>query len=141
MLYLIVVFCLWYFVGGLPPTDLLRGLLRSSLAFVLVLLATRVFRVREETNAPRPWWRATGRPLAGFVIGALFAVAVISLCANAYGFETDRKLRLYSGEDVFDAVSAVLAAALAVYYFTSSIRLRGIAREALREAERKGVIR
>lgn len=137
MLYLIVVFALWLFVGGLPPTDFLRGVLRSGMVFLLVVLATRLFRSKDETNEPREWWRATGRPPAGFVLGSLFVVLTIVLAVSAYGYEATPKFRLYAGEDVFEALSAVLVAALAVFYFTSSVRLRGMLRDERREAERK----
>jgi hypothetical protein len=138
MLYIIAAIAIWYFGGGLPPTDFSRGILRSALVFVLFIVAARVFRSTAETDEqPRPWWRMTGRPLAGFVLGSVLAVAVIVLCLNAYGVETMRSLLLYAGEDVFDVVTAVLCAALAVLYFTSSARLRAIARAERREDERK----
>ncbi|HEX4443587.1 MAG TPA: hypothetical protein VHZ81_08450 [Galbitalea sp.] len=136
MLYVIVVIALWYFVGGLPSTQFLDGLLRSVIIFVAFIVASRVFRGTDETSEPRSWWRATAKPYAGFVVGSALALAVIIFCVNAYGVETMPKLVLYSGQDVFDAVSALFCAVLAVFYFTSSIRLRGIAREARAEAER-----
>ena len=139
MLYIIVAFALWYFVGALPPTQFLDGLLRSVIIFVAFLVAARVFRGADESNEPRPWWRATARPRAGFVLGSVLALVVIIFCVNAYGVETMPKLVLYSGQDVFDAISALLCAVLAVFYFTSSIRLRGIARDARAEAERQAL--
>jgi hypothetical protein len=50
-------------------------------AFAVVGFGSRVFRATGEPVAPpRVWWRATGRPAAGFVIASLFVLGgVISL--------------------------------------------------------------
>jgi hypothetical protein len=46
------------------------------LGFTVVGFGSRVFRARgEAVEPPRVWWRATGRPGAGFAIFALFVVA------------------------------------------------------------------
>ena len=56
-------------VGASSAVSLLFGVAFTSLAFVV---AVRTFRGRAEPIAsPRPWWRATARPTAGFVLGAL----------------------------------------------------------------------
>jgi hypothetical protein len=137
MLYVIVAIALWYFLGGLSSNELFDGLLRSVIIFVAFVVATRVFRGADETSGPRAWWRATAKPRAGFVLGSVLVLVMIIFGVNAYGVETMPKLLLYSGQDVFDAVSALLCALLAVFYFTCSIRLRGIARDARVEAERR----
>lgn len=46
--------------------------------FVVIAFGTRVFRARGEAIEPRRvWWRATGRPAAGFALFAAFAVPVL----------------------------------------------------------------
>lgn len=137
MLYLLVALGLWYFVSALLPTQLTEGIVRSTVVLIAVALATRIFRSKGETNEPRAWWRATGQPTAGFVLGVLFSLCAVALLINAYGVEQDEKYLLYPGQDVDDVYTGVIFIALAVFYFTSSVRLRGMIREERLEADRK----
>jgi hypothetical protein len=138
LLYVIASLAIYYVVGGLAPTNLSRGILRSVIVVILVMAAVRVFRgAAEEGDEPRPWWRMTGGPLAGFILGGVLALTTIGLCLNAYGVESKTIERIFAGQDIYDAVTAVLVAALAVFYITSSVRLRAIAREE-RQKEIKG---
>ena len=48
-------------------------------SFAVVGFGSRVFRAQGEPVAqPRVWWRATGRPTAGFVLAALFVFAAVA---------------------------------------------------------------
>jgi hypothetical protein len=72
-------------VGILPAVGLrAAGDWVSTLGFALMtIVAVRIFRVREEDiAAPRPRWRMTGRPTAGFFIGG---INVLSAASGAWG--------------------------------------------------------
>ncbi len=94
-------------------------------AFVLVILATRMFRGPDEPDdSPRDWWRATERPVASFVIGALFALATVVVALDVYAIATfpeERELRVDEG---YVALTGLLALILAVGYLQSGVRLR-----------------
>ncbi|RKR76527.1 hypothetical protein [Frondihabitans australicus] len=55
------------------------GLVGSALSTLLVVgLGTRLFRASAEpVEAPRVWWRMTGRATAGWVLGALFGISAL----------------------------------------------------------------
>lgn len=83
----------------------------------LIYAATRVFRVADEHVVPaRLWWRATGRPFAGFLIAALF---LVNTAAWAFRVSVG-DLRLSSPEVV---IGAVVAVAEIAFFLHSSIRL------------------
>jgi len=129
--YIVVAITIYYLGGALAPTDNSRGILRSAMFFVLVLLATRLFRGATEPGPePRPWWRMTGRPLAGFVLGGILAFATIALVLYAYGIETEKAVAELRPQEPYVIVTAVLFGTLAVLYLTSSIRIRGLDRDA-----------
>jgi uncharacterized membrane protein YfcA len=131
LLYVIVGVAIYYLGGALAPTDNSRGILRAFLVVVLVLLATRVFRSKSEPdNAPRPLWRMTGRPLAGWVLGVLLGLTALGFVIAGLGIELTPAAHSARGGEPVIVVIAVLFAALAVLYLTSSIRLRSIEREA-----------
>jgi uncharacterized membrane protein YfcA len=137
LLYVVVGVAIYYIGGGVPPTDTSRGILRSVLVFLLFLLAARVFRsVDEPGDEPRPWWRMTGAPFAGFVLGVVFGLGAIVFAVSAYGVETVKAVRAFRSQEPIDIVSVVLFAALSVLYLTSSVRLRTMARDARLDAER-----
>jgi uncharacterized membrane protein YfcA len=136
--YVIVAIAIYYLSGYLAPTDNSRGILRSCLVFVLVLLAVRVFRGATETgDEPRPWWRMTGRPPAGFVLCAVTGLVAIALILYTVGVENEPMFRHLLSQEPYVVVTAILFAALAVLYGTSSARLRAIARAERLEEERK----
>ena len=131
LLYVIVGVAIYYLGGALAPTDNSRGVLRAFLVVVLVLLATRVFRSKSEPdNSPRPLWRMTGRPLAGWVLGVLLGLTAFGFVIAGLGIELTPAARSARGGEPVIVVIAVLFAALAALYLTSSIRLRSIEREA-----------
>ena len=81
-----------------------------------VLSATRAFRSAGEPVAPpREWWRATGRPAAGFVLAVLFAVGAL--------FTALTEPRGVAENVPGWWLNVILTAAIAVYYLQSSIRL------------------
>jgi len=95
-------------------TDVLTALITSSVLLGGVLGGARIFRGRNELLlAPRPWWRMTAKPLAGFVLGAWWAMGALNSI-----------LLLWAGRSaavsIIDGVPVLL---LAVLYFASSIRL------------------
>lgn len=84
-----------YVVGGylllvaitLPAAVLLSESAHATLATALQSLwiygGTRIFRGRNELTLPaRPWWRMTARPVAGFVLGAVFAALFVYSIVN-----------------------------------------------------------
>jgi hypothetical protein len=60
----------------LPP--LLGSILVGVVFLAAVLLGTRWFRGSEEGDGPRSWWRMTGRPAAGFVLGGILVLTCVS---------------------------------------------------------------
>lgn len=86
----------------------------TVLALGLVLVATRCFRgPGEPVEPPRPWWRATNRPAAGYVLGVLFLVQAVAVLTR-------------SGSGAVLALglcSAVVDVVVAAYFLHSSVRL------------------
>jgi len=63
--------------GGVPEPVIVVGDIVFGLATVAI--GTRAFRARGEPELPpRVWWRATGRPPAGFVIASLLALSIVA---------------------------------------------------------------
>jgi hypothetical protein len=93
--------------------------------FGWILVGARIFRVPEEPiEPPRPWWRLTGRPTAGFVLAALFALQAIT---NQVSLVLSDRGRAGDGDDGGTASVTVMTAACAiaaVAYLASSLRLR-----------------
>lgn len=93
-------------------SDLAR-LAGQVLAIAGILWCTRVFRgPSEDVRAPRAWWRATEKPAAGFVVGAvlLFSIANVAVADPAPTAASA-------------AVSVILLLAAAAWFFHSSVRL------------------
>jgi len=117
---IVVVFGLRLIILWSIPLDfapLAISLFAGASGLALIYGATRVFRVREEPLvAPRAWWRATGRPTAGFVIAVytLFSVLVTYMRAALDG------ATLHADDLVFTGLWTGLVAA---FYLNSSIRL------------------
>jgi hypothetical protein len=106
---------LWFIPLDFAPLAI--SLFAAASGLALIYGATRVFRVREEPLvAPRAWWRATGRPTAGFVIAAyiVFSVLVTYIRAALDG------ATLHAVDLVLTGLSTGL---LAAFYLNSSIRL------------------
>ena len=80
--------------------------------FAVVWLGSRFFRIAgEPRDPPRVWWRATGRPTAGFLLFGLFALAGVA--AFAPSTDEDPALLWY----------LVTSMPVAAFYLHSSIRL------------------
>ena len=106
------VFFIYRFVN--PTVDVL---IVAVLNVAYVIVGVRTFRgAGENRDDPRPWWRATARPAAGFWLGG--ALAFLAFIAGV-GALSSRP------EDSFVPTIACLAyALLAVFYLHSSYRLR-----------------
>ena len=121
-----------YIVGGYLAIAVITALLPqgSGLAIITVILdavwiygGTRIFRgAGELVQPPRPWWRMTARPRAGFALGILvFAPAAAVYVAYAAVEPFGSAWWLLMLENVV----------WAVLYISSSVRLaRGAAPEA-----------
>src|SRR3954454_14243375 len=48
-----------------------------AVVLALVLILSRLFRGENESDAPRPWWRMTAYPTAGYVLAVWFFVQAI----------------------------------------------------------------
>lgn len=96
-----------------PSRSLVATMLWMAASLALTYGLTRIFRVREEPVVPpRAWWRATGRPTAGWVLGGFSALAVVFIALTVpLGMRDDT------------VVSLVGNAATATFYVHSSIRL------------------
>lgn len=80
-----------------------------------IYFGTRIFRGREELlQPPRPLWRMTARPRAGFILGGLFAVTALYCIPGVVG----APLSLFWWTTIAEY------AAFAALYITSSVRLR-----------------
>jgi amino acid transporter len=102
-------------IGGLyrlGVPDPVTFALNLALSLLVIAIGVRAFRAQgEAVDPPRVWWRATGRPRAGFVIGGLFLWNAILLLLPLPS--VDRSLSWW----------LVLALPCAVFYLHSSIRL------------------
>ena len=96
--------------------------------FVYIMVAVRSFRGRDEPlEPPRPWWRMTARPAAGFNLGALFVLA-------AFLFALPQLTASFGG---YAIGYALVFGAFALLYFHSSFQLnkRGTAQIEASSAE------
>jgi hypothetical protein len=81
-------------------------------SYAVVGFGSRVFRAHgEEIAAPRVWWRATGRPRAGFILFGLFGLAFVSAFLP------------YPEDDPASWLYLVTGLPIAAFYLHSSIRL------------------
>ena len=96
-----------------PARSVVATMLWMAASLALTYGLTRIFRVREEPLVPpRAWWRATGRPTAGWVLGGFSALAVVFIAFTVpLGMRDDT------------VVSLVGNAATAAFFLHSSIRL------------------
>ncbi|MDR6971197.1 hypothetical protein [Leifsonia shinshuensis] len=94
-------------------------LIVAVLNVAYVIVGVRTFRgAGENKTDPRPWWRATARPAAGFWIGAL--LVVLAFISGVGAFASDP-------EDAFiPALACLTYAVLAAFYLNSSVRLQGM---------------
>ena len=101
------------------PNELVTATLTTVVQVAWIYYATRIFRGEEELLvSPRPWWRVTARPRAGFTLAALW---VISAAGSLYSiFTSDRYVITY-------ASSVIEFTALTALYLYSSIRLLRLA--------------
>ncbi|MGJ4845999.1 hypothetical protein [Leifsonia sp. Le1] len=82
----------------------------------VIVFGARVFRGEEEDAvAPRPLWRMTAKPTAGFLLAGFFAFQAVSAGVNAA--TADAYAPLY-------VVAIAFSLAVAGAYLNSSLRLR-----------------
>jgi hypothetical protein len=121
--YIVASCLLVYLIAAIPVGAGGGGILRSALAFILILLGSRLFRGPDEDDSPRQWWRMTARVPAGVVLGSLCALIAIVSVAGYVGLTVST----IAHKDVVDLpallVNAVLAAILSYLYYGSSLRL------------------
>lgn len=95
-----------------PSSEVFGTIIVNLLILAGVFLGTRIFRGKNELLlAPRPWWRMTARPKAGFLLGAYWALGLIPLLAPG-------------SSPVAWLINAAVNILLAVFYVRSSILLR-----------------
>jgi hypothetical protein len=99
-----------------PTLDLV---IVAVLNIAYVLVGVRTFRGAGENRVdPRPWWRATAKPAAGYWIGGALGVGAFISCVGALASKP---------EDAFvPAVACLTYGALALFYLHSSVRLHGM---------------
>jgi hypothetical protein len=121
--YVLASAALVYLVAGIPLGPGSGGILRSGLAFILIVLGARIFRGAEEDDSPRALWRMTARVPAGVLLGSVFALVTFLSASGWVGLT----LVTLAHTDIVDLpallVNTVLAAILSVFYFRSSRRL------------------
>lgn len=131
LVYVIAAWCVGWVVSwslysmGLPGAVV--SVLNGMVSLASVLLGARIFRGRGEDLTPRrPWWQMTARPLLSRILSVLFLVvavqfAVVLVLAGvgvAYAIRSVERLTLAD-----TIVDGTIAAVLAFFYLTSSIRL------------------
>jgi hypothetical protein len=136
--YVVVACALVYLIAAVPVGPGAAGILRSVLAFVLVVLGARLFRgAGEERLPPRAWWRMTAGVPSGVVLGSLCALVALFSVVGYVGLTVST----LADKDVVDLpvllVNTVLAAVLAYLYFGSSWRIVSERRARLLAEERK----
>lgn len=106
-------------LAAIPMLAVLGGIVvgyAAVLAFTvaLVLVPARCFRgPGEAVDPPRPWWRATNRPTAGYVIGALYVLQGFALLVR---HDAD-------GLGAVGVLFGVVDLVLGAYLVRSSVRL------------------
>lgn len=100
---------------------IVASLIANAFSLGATYFATRIFRVKEELLlAPRPWWKLTGRPRAGFVLGAYWGI----------GLPLFLILMIVDPTYRFTFVDVIGSVVMSYLYFASSVRLRREARAA-----------
>jgi hypothetical protein len=127
-----------YLIAAIPVGPSGAGILRSALSFILILLATRLFRgVAEELAPPRPWWRMTGGVRSGIVLGSVFGLVAISSATGFVGLSLSSLVKAGTTNLPAILVNTVLAAILSYLFFRSSRRLVVARREQFSKLETK----
>ncbi|CAM5352080.1 hypothetical protein [Leifsonia shinshuensis] len=112
-----LILALNFFVIDRVVNASLDVLIVAILNIAYVIVGTRTFRgAGENREDPRPWWRATGRPAAGFWLGGILAILAFISCVGALASKPENSF--------VPAVACISYALLAAYYLNSSYRLR-----------------
>lgn len=101
------------------PSMIVGATLATILQSAWILYGVRIFRGPEEVLiTPRPWWRMTARPRAGFLLGAVFLYGAVGQL-----FPLGLKGPPIATDPVYAVSGIIEFGALAVLYFASSVRL------------------
>jgi hypothetical protein len=85
--WILVPVMLRFVMGHLGVQEPVTVAFEIALNFAVIGFGSRVFRARGEPVAPpRVWWRATGRPAAGFVLAGLFVFGTLSVIVSPDDF-------------------------------------------------------
>ncbi|MCS5715458.1 hypothetical protein NVV95_12985 [Herbiconiux sp. CPCC 205716] len=104
-------------------------LLFVVLFFAWIVIGARLFRVPEEPVAPpRPWWKLTARPTAGFVIAALLGLQALAVGSSALlaGAVAEQVGQPGLGASTTQLTAAVAFVVAAAAYLGSSLTLRRV---------------
>lgn len=110
---------------GFLTSSMLSLIIGIALSLLFLIVGVRVFRGRNENVLhPRPWWRMTARPPAGYVLAVLFFLYAVYFLIPYIG----RGIRNFPLSVLDSAISGPIAFIVAVLYLHSSLRLRTILR-------------
>jgi len=121
----VVIVGLGQVLTKVDPSGLTQLIVGTIVGNGVLILAVRIFRVREEDiELPRPLWRLTGRPRAGYWLVALNLFGALSVLPNIFlrpAHET--RADMLQRAPVVVGLEVVISLAWAWFYFRSSRRL------------------
>ncbi|SEA64401.1 hypothetical protein [Leifsonia sp. 21MFCrub1.1] len=125
--YVVGVFAFILLLNGFVIANLVNAtldvLIVAALNVAYVIVGVRCFRGADENRTdPRPWWRATARPAAGFWIGGGLILLAFVSGVGALASRPEGAL--------IPAVACLTYAVLGTFYLNSSVRLHGMDRPA-----------
>lgn len=114
---LLLVLNLFVFMQLVNPT--IDVMIVALLNVAYVAIGVRTFRgAGENRTDPRPWWRATARPAAGYWIGGGLAAAAFVSGVGALASRPENSF--------VPTVACLSYALIAAFYLHSSYRLRSM---------------
>jgi hypothetical protein len=113
-------------IGVVRVPLIVFSVIYPPLLLAVFLLGARLFRVKEEQLEPaRPWWRMTGRPALGWVLGVYFAAASVFIAVSliAYFAGVENVAAVVRSAPVRTTGTTIVTAILTFLYVNSSVRL------------------
>lgn len=98
--------------------DAVTEVIQVLAVWVAVWLGSRWFRTADESAEPRALWRATGRPIAGVIVGVCSLVIIGSFAANLSTYLHNP----FAGATAL--IEVIGLSGVAAFYLQSSIRLQ-----------------